>query len=228
VVITGVIWAHNDGRIYMKAGTGTPPPGTTPPDPPYTPPPTAPPTVNYFNTTAVAPYLWNGTVLAKNTSTYWPQGYNGISDSNYPRFQSLATGAWGTLFTYGTALRTFITANKANIKSVEMKFIRSTVTHGYQGSLPDLGEQPQLWTTDFTSPPASIADADFYGVDFYNPWYGPALKKGETGWWQWELPVMLDHFSTGQTSNSILTYTPSGYDFSLWVPDSGQIKITMK
>ena len=224
VIITDVIWGHNDGRIHMKAGTGTAPPTQPPPNPPPEPEP-APELVTTIKPTAVKAYAWNGTTLAANSTTKWPQGLNRGSDSplsGYPPYASLGDGPWGTLFCWGTAPRDFMNKYKTRVKKVEMRFIRSSVTHGYAGV-----EQPQLWTCDFTSPPSVINDADFYGVDYWNPWFGPGLLRGQEGWWSWSLEEMLAHFTTGETSNSVLTYTPSTYDFALFSAGSGDLKVTL-
>jgi hypothetical protein len=224
VIVTGAAWGNNDGRLYFKSGGGTTPPTQPPPSPPPEPPP-APALVTTFTPTAVKAYAWNGTVLAANSTSKWPQGLNEGSDSplsGYPPYASLGAGPWGTLWCWGTAVRDFLNAYKSRVAKIEMRFIRSSVTHGYAGS-----EQPQLWTLDASSPPSTVSEGEQYGVDYSNPWYGPGLLRGQEGWWQWSLPIMLDHFTTGQTSNSVMAFTPSTYDFCLFASGSGDLKVTL-
>jgi hypothetical protein len=213
VIITGAIWGHNDGRIYCKAGTGTPPPPPPPPDPPYEPPPTPPPAVTTILVASQHAYNFVSPDMLKTTSSKYPQGYN---DGSYA---GVAARVWGTLFLYSN-LKSFIDTNWAKINKVEVRCIRSSETHGTSG-----GEVPRIWFSDLTSASSPMSDTSFTGIDFYTPYTGPSLARGAEGWWTMPTAA-LNLIHTG-TARSLFFYSPNAADFMLFASGTGQVKVTL-
>lgn len=207
VIIANSAWGNNDGRIYFKTATGTPPPPVVqPPDTPGS-------GTVYTNITPQAAESWtNPTDDALNAIAYlWYSDATNKNAQGKLIKSGYNPGPYAGSWYYNHDLEN--AANK-NPSKMELWLKRDTGDFGPSGPVT-----PKIYIHQGLTLFKGALPVDA------GPWTGPQLTPGQGAWWTVPASVVTQ-LKTAGSSRAFMIYSGLTSDLMTLTTDSGLVRVT--